>query len=79
MLTPRTGFVRMNALSFSAAATLSFALARAGHEIRNGFTAVGEGKAFAAFYLPQQFGQLCFRLIRSDLDLHDSPAMRNLL
>jgi hypothetical protein len=29
--------------------------AQAGYQIRNGFSAIGDGKAFAGFDLPQQF------------------------
>jgi len=44
---------------------------RARYQIRNSLPAIGDGKAFAGFYLPQQFWELCFRFIRTNFDLHD--------
>ena len=47
------------------------------HEIRNGYPAIGDRKALAGFDLSQQFREPCFRLVRTNFDLHDIyPAMR---
>jgi len=62
--TPRTGSDSMNALSLSAAETLSFTFAfRLGTKSGDSFATIGYRKALAGLYLSQQLSKLCFRFI----------------
>ena len=78
MFMPRTRWASMNALSFSAAATLSFTLAPAlGTKSAMPSPRLVIVKLLPALTCRSNSGSFSFRLVRTDFNLHTLPLQCN--